>query len=578
MKNRFKDIVDKTKKIYGTAFGAYPVTMVMIIITMVLACVYDVLSEGHNRFYNTHADNVMVWWLLFCVYGTVGFFGVEAFAKKFFEKNGKLKKISGFLVVLALSGLLVSVSTEKNCFGNTIQSFRNIGDNYLVAWNMAYFVTIILSVFYCRYKESEQSIEKFFVSVFTQIVQLSIVWGLLAVGFLILSLIFKELITDFPGVYAVPQILIIGLYVAPRFLMAMTDFKEEIGRFFEALIKYAMLILTIIGAVIIYLYIIKALFTGIPSNEIFGITTGLFFAAIPVGFACTAFPKDSLLQKIAYILPFVYAPFILLQGYSLFVRIDEYGVTPSRYMGIVLIVLEIVYTVVYAFKRKHIDKVVLVMMAVTLVVCLVPGINVNTVSISSQRNIIVKAVKAGLPTDAEGKKAISGAYEYLVREYGEDCIDKFISQSDKKKIENIDDSGVKENQSYVYYGLSDNECVAPVCGFDYFTRFDSINYDYESKIDVTQISIRVDSYEIGTFDLTKAYNNLKQRCEENDTKYVYVYDEVDLSSDCRLIITSETIREAEDTGDILEYSVSGYILFRESYFERNPQDIVIFEE
>ena len=366
--------------------------------------------------------------------------------------------------------------------------------------------------------------------------------------------------------------------MAPRFLMAMTDFKEEIGRFFEALIKYAMLILTIIGAVIIYLYIIKALFTGIPSNEIFGITTGLFFAAIPVGFACTAFPKDSLLQKIAYVLPFVYAPFILLQGYSLFVRIEEYGVTPSRYMGIVLIVLEMVYTVVYAFKRKHIDKVVLVMMAVTVVVCLVPGINVNTVSISSQRNIIVKALKAGLPTDAEGKKAISGAYEYLVREYGEDCIDKFISQSDKKKIKSIDDSGVKENQSYVYYGLSDNECVAPVSGFDYFARFDSINYDYESKIDVTQISIRVDSYEIGTFDLTKAYNNLKQRCEENDTKYVYVYDEVDLSSDCRLIITSETIREAEDTGDIVEYSVCGYILFRESYFERNPQDIVIFEE
>lgn len=579
MNNRFKELMNKTKKIYGDAFGTYPVTMVMIIITTLLACIYYVVFEGSHSYdsYNTLGDKLLEWYLLFFIYGTVGFFGVEAFVKKLFEKNGRVKKIIGFAIIALLSCFLVSVNIERNCFGSKNVFLKDISYNYLFAWNMAYFVSVILVVFYCRYKESNQSIAKFFVSVFTQIVQLLIVWGILALGFLILSLIYEELIADFKGVYAIPQILIIGLYVAPRFLMAMTDFKEEIGRFFEALIKYALLVLTIFGAIIIYLYIIKVLFTGIPSNEIFGITTGLFFAAIPVGFACTAFPRDTFLQKIAYVLPYIYAPFIILQCYSLFVRIREYGTTPSRYMGIVLIVLEIIYTAVYAFKREHIDKIVLVMMAATIVVCLVPKVNVNAVSIASQRRIIVNALKEGLPLDYNGKRTVYRAYEYLVGEYGEDCIDRFLSPGDKEKIENME--GLEDiTNSVVYYGLADTDGVFSTNGFDYFTTFSSYNYENEGEIGLEDLYIIVDSYEMGPFDMTEAYNTLKEKSMGSDAGYLFQYEEVDISDDCRMILTSENIREEKDTGRILEYTFNGYILFKESYFDKHPEDRTIFQK
>lgn len=576
--NKFKEMIGKTKKVYGDAFAMYPATMVMIMISTLLGCIYDVCSENISSFYTDKAYIVFWWWLLFSVYVTLGFFCSEAFVKKWDKRKGIVRKIIGFAVSIVLSCLLVSI-IENSLAGYNIDTFKGISDNYEIAWNMAYFVLILLTIFYCRYRECEHSIEKYFVSVFVQIVQICIVWGILAVGFFILSAIFSELIVDVDGMYAVPQILIIGAFVAPRFLMAVTEVKEEVGKFFEALIKYAMLIITLVGAGIIYIYMVKTLFTGIPSNEIFSITSGLFFAAIPVGFACTAFDRNTFLQKIAYVLPYIYAPFIILQCYSIFVRIGEYGVTPSRYMGVVLIVLEIVYTVVYAFFRKHIDKVVLVMIVVTVVATLIPVVNVNAVSISSQKSIITKIMEKDTVKDEDEGRKLVGAYNYICKECGDDYVSGFLSKSQIEEIkywnEDLNETSYA-GRVYKHYNLRDSEECVKIGDYDYVAPFNSYNYGYEEEIDLTCIDIMIKNYQIGPFDMSEEYNSLKERCTSEGVEYVSDCDEYIVSEDCKMIITSTYI-STDDTGKIYEYTFNGNILFKDSYFENHPEDKYIIK-
>lgn len=561
MSGKISQFVAKTKKVYGDVFSKYPVTMILVIFSTIYACVFEILVE-HNVGGDTIED-VLAWWLMLTVYITVGAFGIENFPKSFLEKSTYLKKTVGLVIVALISGVLCTV-TSANLFGTIeLESLKDIPGNSTLAWNMAYFVVIFLWVLRNRYKESGYSAEKYFVSVFSQNIQLGIAWGILAIGILILTLIFDELIIspDFSG-YFVPQMLIFGLYAVPCMMMNITDVKEEIGKFFETLIKYVLLILTIIGAVIIYIYIVKTIITGIPSNEIFAIASALFFVAIPVGFACTAFEKDTLLQKIAYILPYIYAPFIILQIYSIFVRIEEYGVTQSRYMGVVLIVLEILYTVVYALGRKHIDKLLLIMMAITVVITLVPGVNVNAVSRRSQMKCFAKFIENGLPDGEEECARITGAYYYLRSEYGTDYVNDMLTEEQIDELESLD-VNVMHYESLSCYMHSDDASI-DVKGFDTVTRFNVVFY---SGDDFTpdSVSIETNDATFGPYDLSNEFDTVERMCEEADASRVDGTLTVDISDNCRMLITVLDFTRKIHDDEYSHVQLIGYLLYTDDY-------------
>lgn len=556
--------LNKIKKIYGEVYGRYPLTTILVIIATLYGSAILLMWEDIG----SKTEDIVMWWLMFILYLLPGVFCVEALRKRYYENRPKLKKTVGIVICVAISMFLLTALDGK-AFGTTeVEIFKGILSEKLLAWTVAYFVVCVLLILYNRYKESGSSAEKYFVSVMSDSIKLLVSWGILALGMLILSLIYDELISSSydDSIYAIPQILICGLYVAPCVMMNLTEIKEEIDKFFENLIKYALLILTIIGAAIIYIYIIKTVITGIPSNEIFTVTSILFFAAIPVGFSCTAFEKNTVLQKIAYVLPYIYAPFIILQVYSVGARISEYGVTPSRYMGIVLIILEILYTIVYAFGRQHIDKLILAMLAVTIVVAIVPGTNVLDVSKYSQMKEINRYIESGLPETRDEAAKLKGAYIYLKSIYGKDYFSEILTNNQVRQLNAIE-TDKEQRSEIVSCELNDETSIIPTAGYDYVTDFSKYLFFNDDNVKDTpeNIMLVVDDKEFGPINMKGIFDSLM--LEPRDSNYVCIPGSrtVKISEDCEVVFKNIRISKDLVTEEYTYVSLRGYIRFNEGY-------------
>ncbi len=559
-----KAMFKKIKSVYAEVYKNYLFTMILTDITTVLFMVYVV---------GKHHSETVLWLCLFFLYWTFGSFCAECFKhiadnKDVSGKNGRIKAGVGIAVTGGISALLVSLNTGS-ILGTAILLASPIKGNRLITFSLAYFILILLSSFYIVYEDQRNkveglSFEKYFVHVFTEIFQTCIAWTILSVGFLLLSLVFETLIDPVVGEIEIPQILIMGLFVAPKMFMSLSASNGEIGRFFEILIRYVMLIITIVGAGIIYLYMIKVIFNGIPSNEIFGITAALFLVAIPVGFACTAFDKNSFLQKIAYALPYIYAPFIILQIYSIVLRLSEYGTTPSRYAGMVLIVLEILYIVFYAFFRKHINKLILVMMCITVVATLVPGVNAIDVSNFSQKSILADFVKNGMPDSETAQKRIKGAYDYLVNAYDEDYVEKIV---DDDLMNQLTDLKLNNNTIEIYRLLTDVEML-PTHGYDYVAKMYSTCDSFDGKDASSNMEVKImNGTTVATCDFTQEYKSVIERDIENGGTYTESMDVIKLSDDCELVLDDVIV--TYDTGDdtLVDLKIYGYVLMNQNYVD-----------
>ena len=81
------------------------------------------------------------------------------------------------------------------------------------------------------------------------------------------------------------------------------------------------------------MYIIKIIvFKDMPSNQIFRILAALFILGCPIWTMVCNFKEDTIIDKINKLLPKLFIPFIILQIYSIGVRILENGITENRYL------------------------------------------------------------------------------------------------------------------------------------------------------------------------------------------------------------------------------------------------------
>ena len=564
----FKKMTDKMKQTYGLAFALYPVTMVLILLTGIYGFFYVGLDMGDTYYEDAYRWARSYTWILDTLLLTaVGTLFTESLPDKLREGRKKLVNILGTVLSVIVAGVFATFGCE-GFLDFTSFNLSAKAETVYACVLLAYLLVLPLLILYFRYRESELTFEKYITGVFIKGVQVSIFWVILAVGFLLLCLIFSELIVDMDDWATSIQVLIMGLYVAPSYLMALREPEEKPGKFFEVMIRYVLLIITIVGAAIIYIYMIKIVVTrDIPSNSVFSILAVLFLVAIPVGFMCTCFEADTLLLKIAYALPFIYAPFILLQCYSLISRVVQYGCTPSRYVGFVLIILETAYIVVYGVRRDQVDKILLLMAALTLIAAVVPGVNALAVSRASQTAIIKEYLSGGLDSEDERmRKRLIGAYDYLLNEEGEDYVDKYLTREQQDEIMDLG----RYVGEYVYRDynerayLNADDSFIPVSGFDYIAGFDN---EQSGSVDVSSFSIEIDGYDLGSFDLSEEIDDFKARYEEGDDSTLYGVDVVDISDGCRLYITYIELIYDSESGEISTLRVSGHVACSEAWLE-----------
>ena len=87
----------------------------------------------------------------------------------------------------------------------------------------------------------------------------------------------------------------------------------------------------------------------------------------------------------ASILPYAFAPLILMQIYSVAVRVMDYGFTPERYLGVMAILFESITILFFKISRECSERLLLVIAVLTVISVAVPGINMYSASSRSQK-------------------------------------------------------------------------------------------------------------------------------------------------------------------------------------------------
>ncbi len=182
------------------------------------------------------------------------------------------------------------------------------------------------------------------------------------------------------GIYVV--ILLTGIYYVSSCIMAMNHMNNDIrDRTGILLIKYVLSGMTICAMVIVYIYLLKILIMWqIPSNEIFGIVAGLFCLGMPIWMIDYFYRDDTKYMRFLQMLPFGLVPVIPVQAYAIGVRIYHNGMTPSRYVGVAVILFEIVMLFIWRFGKEKLERVLLFIGAAIIAAFFIPGINMYSMS------------------------------------------------------------------------------------------------------------------------------------------------------------------------------------------------------
>ena len=193
--------------------------------------------------------------------------------------------------------------------------------------------------------------------------------------------------------------------------------------------------------------------------------------AFPIWVSIYTFKEQSKsIEKMCKILPIAFAPFILLQIYSIYTRIAENGLTPSRYIGVVFIIFEIIAIFLSLYKeRKYLIHTITTAVILIVISTILPVVNMQSASYISQSNRLKKAWKANQTFNQlsdENKNIAKSAYKYLIRE--NNSIKYIPSYIDDEAIKNYNKSDNYSYTNYLHYeyidypktyGYSENEII-----------------------------------------------------------------------------------------------------------------------
>lgn len=545
-KYNFKNLYLSLKK----SLEKFPVT---IITALIMTIIYT-LSIDSNFISSKTLTKISIFGLTFIV----GTFFTETVSKK-----SSIKSIFMYIISVGLA-IFYGFIIENLKSEELIETMAKIWCCYLIVFPI---ITI-----YFHFKKSEKTFEEYITHITINILKISLISSLLAVGIAIVTAIFVYLILGGEGYSLILrlEVLMLGIYLFPTMLYAFCNTEGEFSKFSKTVIKYVLGTLVIAAFAIIYMYIIKILLLRtIPSNQIFRILGTLFILGLPIWTMVAAFKEDKLLDKINKKLPILFIPFILLQIYSIGIRISNNGITEMRYLCIMLIIFEVIYIMIYLKRKEKIGNILIVFSILIVVSILVPYINMYKVSILSQYNNL-KIYKQKTEYTEQDKEKINGAYRYLkYKEDGDKYINKLLKKEDIEEIELFDDYynqefGIEYEKHIKYINAAKSVESINVEEYDkvYFVEAYESNYqDYET-INETFSNVRFNAenrfFYLNILQLVQKY----MENEEYIRNYFKQNNEIQIDENIKLIIKNFYIEYNQANDEVYYYNIEGYLLVK----------------
>lgn len=395
------------------------------------------------------------------------------------------------------------------------------------------------------------------------------------------------------------QLLLSALAYFPTCLLAVSDTSEDNAAFTKKFVSYVLLPCVWIAMFVIYLYVVKIFVTQeVPSNEIFGICASLFAIGMPIWMMASGFveEKTSRYAKLISITKYIYAPFILLEIYSMSVRVKAYGLTEQRYAAWMFVLLQIIYILwekIYALyagqtgRKKtytnqadtgdtgtehaneinqtkiqinwHYENLILVLVGFLFVGLLIPFGNAKYLSYQSQKSRLIKNRTSDMGEAAK-------AYDYLkTNAYGRRYLDNYLTEAEQDELHNmLYDCDLEDQWKSVYFYADPMEeggltirGYEKIYGVDEHWRDESSVQEYESKT----ITAGDNVYE--NVDLTSCISYYKDLEDENENQVVDEKDkvyEIQISDTEKLIVTCISFEIDDEQTMIKRMFIKGYML------------------
>lgn len=542
---KIKEFYLKTFNSIRKLFKVYPLTMMFVVFTTLFATlVLDFVDS-----------EICLKILFFLVTQSVGMF----FAESTFKSDVR-KMIAYFSTAIMTSVFTFYIWSDVN---------EIIMEQILYGY-FAYVSALTLISVYSILINSKLKFKEYLFNVFVNILKSSITYAILALGISLICGIFIALIFDGENYDIIfkANLLIFGIYYVPALIRALSNVnREEENSFIKGIVKYVLLPLVSIAFVVIYIYIIKIfVLRQIPSNVIFRILLSLFVLAFPVWNMAEIFEENKIVHKTARILPYAFIPFILLEAYSIGIRIAQFGITPIRYIGLVVLFMQIVALIFTLVKdRKYLSHLSLAVAIILFITC--TTITPHRVARISQRNIILRNMPEGTQfsdLSNSAKEKVKSAYTFF--EYND--YNKYIPEyavAFEEDITNyhIDSNYIEARRKYVYL---EGDRSVNVVEYTRFSKAFIINVKQkDSKIICNlQYSQADNTYSSMEIDMTDYINDIIKKYNETEdeklTNYLPKIDEIIIDENKVFHIASVNLAYETETSKIDYIDIEGYLL------------------
>ncbi len=569
------------------------------IIAVEVFTLYVILGRVWDDLYIKYDSGVTDF--LFNDWGLLAFFALFILAAMFVEslfpyekkqRNIKIARILGFVIdAAAASALAWGIRLEAS-----EQIFHLSGDivaEWCERFVIGYVLLLMIAIVYVCHKKSSVGFIEYILNVLVNYAIVAVIYVVLLLGTNLIILIVNLLfISGYSPLSGYSVILVTGIYYAPACIMALNDLsnsKELNDRISIALIKYVFSIMTICALAIVYIYLLKILIMWeIPSNKIFGIVAGLFCLGMPIWIMDYFYRDDTKYMRFLQKLPYGLIPLIPVQTYAVCVRIYHNGMTPSRYMGVCMIIFEVIMLFVWYFWKEKLERVLLILGAGIIVAIFIPGLNMYSVSNRWQRVFLEsyynKVISQGELTQEEYER-LEGAYKYLKWEpQMKELVEQFDIY-DADFLGQIGTLGIEEENSKKYHSI---HCCQMIGNLDIngYNGFDMLNQDEayddrgESRLSVDLSAFRFykrgsGEQEIIVVDLSEFadrcidYENEHPKAGKDEfSEAMKPYTEIVIDDDTVLYLNhfqisyNEGMENGQEFVEVTSVNISGMLLSR----------------
>ena len=486
---------------------------------------------------------------------------VESLWKKTAEETRKNKKkwLSGYGVT-CLIAIVFQIAADKFAAGNVEK--RDVTN--LIFENILYFYiacTVLLAV-YVLIRQQRLDMPRCIGRILFALLRAAGVYLVLNIAVILIVEIIDSLLFHMKvwRVETYIQLLLSALAYFPTCLLAVSDTSEDNAAFTKKFVSYVLLPCVWIAMFVIYLYVVKIFVKQeVPSNEIFSICASLFAIGMPIWMMASGFveEKTSRYAKLISITKYIYAPFILLEIYSMSVRVIAYGLTEQRYAAIMFILLQIIYIL----WNRHYENLILVFVGCLFIGLLLPFGNASYLSYQSQKNRFVK-------NQTSDKEVAAEAYDYLRgNAYGRRYIKTNLTEAEQDELHSMmyggDTHDSEQWESVYFYADPIEEKGIIIDGYAKIYTM-TAHWNDESTIEnYENKTITVGDSEYKNVDFTSCisyYKNLEDKRENQKINEKDIVYEIQVSDTEKLIITYISFEIDEKQDKINRMFMKGYML------------------